>query len=92
MAKHTLYYYIFANAIGYVLSKISECSAYSIMYRVFILVQAQILECVSSGTIRKFEWILRQFKEETRRLSSAKSSFVTQKWRKIRRNCVLRNF
>ena len=31
------------------------------------------LECVSSGTIRKFEWILRQFKEETRRLSSAKS-------------------
>ena len=32
-----------------------------------------ILECVSSGTIRKFEWILRQFKEETRRLSSAKS-------------------
>ena len=38
------------------------------------------LECVSSGTICKFEWILRQFKEETRRLSSAKSSFVTQKW------------
>ena len=33
---------------------------------------------VSSGTIRKFEWILRQFKEETRRLSSAKSSLVTQ--------------
>ena len=31
------------------------------------------LECVSSGTIRKFEQILRQFKEETRRLSSAKS-------------------
>ena len=31
--------------------------------------------------IRKFEWILRQFKEETRRLSSAKSSLVTQKWR-----------
>ena len=32
-----------------------------------------LLECVSSGTIRKFEWIFRQFKEETRRLSSAKS-------------------
>ena len=32
-----------------------------------------VLECVSSGTIRRFEWILRQFKEETRRLSSAKS-------------------
>ena len=39
------------------------------------------LECVSSGTIRKFEWIFRQFKEETRRLSSAKSSLVTQKLR-----------
>ena len=35
--------------------------------------QLKSLECVSSGTIRKFEWILRQFKEETRRLSSAKS-------------------
>ena len=31
------------------------------------------LERVSSGTIRRFEWIFRQFKEETRRLSSAKS-------------------
>ena len=31
------------------------------------------LECVSSGTIRRPKWILRQFKEETRRLSSAKS-------------------
>ena len=50
------------------------------------------LECVSSGTIRKFEQILRQFKEETRRLSSAKSSFVTQKWRSDARNCRLRNF
>ena len=39
------------------------------------------LECVSSGTIRRPKWILRQFKEETRRLSSAKSSLVTQKWR-----------
>ena len=32
-----------------------------------------VLECVSKREIRKFEWILRQFKEETRRLSSAKS-------------------
>ena len=39
------------------------------------------LECVSSGTIRRPKWILRQFKEETRRLSSAKSSLVAQKWR-----------
>ena len=31
------------------------------------------LGCVSKRKIRKFEWILRQFKEETRRLSSAKS-------------------
>ena len=51
-----------------------------------------LLECVSKRKIRKFEWILRQFKEETRRLSSAKSSFVTQKWRKRRRNCGLGNF
>ena len=50
------------------------------------------LECVSKREIRRFEWIFRQFKEETRRLSSAKSSFVTQKWRKRRRNCGLRNF
>ncbi len=52
----------------------------------------QGLECVSSGTIRKFEQIFCQFKEETRRLSSAKSSFVTQKWRSDARNCRLRNF
>ena len=50
------------------------------------------LECVSSGTIRKFEQILRQFKEETRRLSSTKSSFVTQKWHSDARNCGLGNF
>ena len=57
------------------------------MYHDFLL-----LECVSNGTIRRFEWILRQFKEEIRRLSSAKSSLVTQKWRSDARNCVLRNF
>ena len=31
------------------------------MYHDFLL-----LECVSGGTIRRFEWILRQFKEEVR--------------------------
>ena len=50
------------------------------------------LECVSSRTIRRPKWILRQLKEETRRLSSAKSSLVTQKRRSDARNCVLRNF
>ena len=57
------------------------------MYHDFLL-----LKCVSNGTIRRFEWIFRQFKEEIRRLSSAKSSLVTQKWRSDARNCVLRNF
>ena len=33
----------------------------------------RLLECVSKREIRKFGQILRQFKEETRRLSSAKS-------------------
>ena len=51
------------------------------MLRAVIVVLRHTLECVSSGTIRKFEWIFRQFKEEIRRLSSAKSSLVTQKWR-----------
>ena len=54
--------------------------------------QQKLVECVSSGTIHKFEQILCQFKEKTRRLSSAKSSLVTQKWRSDARNCVLRNF
>ena len=49
------------------------------------------LECVSSRTIRRPKWILRQFKEETRRLSSAKSNLVTQKRRSDARYCVLRN-
>ncbi len=57
------------------------------MYHDFLL-----LECVSNGTIRRPKWILRQFKEETRRLSSAKSSLVTQKWRSDARNCILQNF
>ena len=51
-----------------------------------------LLERVSNGTIRRGEWILRQFKEEIRRLNSAKSSLVTQKRRSGARNCVLRNF
>ena len=53
------------------------------------------LECVSSGTIRKFEWILRQFKEETRRLSSAKSRVddteMAQKTPKLRIREFLRH-
>ena len=53
------------------------------------------LECVSSGTIRKFEWILRQFKEETRRLSSAKSRIddaeMAQKTPKLRIREFLRH-
>ena len=57
-----------------------------------VLIGTEVSRCVSSGTIRKFEWILRQFKEETRRLSSAKSSLVTQKWRSDARNCGLGNF
>ena len=31
--------------------------------RAVIVVLRHTLECVSSGTIRKFEWIFRQFKE-----------------------------
>ena len=57
------------------------------MYHDFLL-----LECVSGGTIRRPKWILRQFKEEIRRLGSAKSSLVAQKWRSDARNCLLRNF
>ena len=57
------------------------------MYYDFLL-----LECVSSGTIRRFEWILHQFKEEIRRLNSAKSSLVAQKRRSDARNCLLKNF
>ena len=34
---------------------------------------SKTLEYVSKREIRKFEWIFRQFKEEIRRLSSAKS-------------------
>ena len=53
------------------------------------------LECVASGTIRKFEWILRQFKEETRRLSSAKSRVddaeMAQKTPKLRIREFLRH-
>lgn len=52
---------------------------------------ASDLECVSSGTIRKFEWIFRPFKETPRRLSSAKSREVTQR-RRSRRNCGLGDF
>ena len=53
------------------------------------------LECVSSGTIRRPKWILRQFKEETRRLSSAKSRVddaeMAQKTPKLRIREFLRH-
>ena len=53
------------------------------------------LECVSSGTIRKFEQILCQFKEETRRLSSAKSRVddaeMAQRYPKLRIKEFLRH-
>ena len=53
------------------------------------------LECVSKRKIRKFEWILRQFKEETRRLSSAKSRVddaeMAQKTPKLRIREFLRH-
>ena len=54
-----------------------------------------LLECVSKRKIRKFEWILRQFKEETRRLSSAKSRVddaeMAQKTPKLRIREFLRH-
>ena len=53
------------------------------------------LEGVSKRKIRKFEWILRQFKEETRRLSSAKSRVddaeMAQKTPKLRIREFLRH-
>ncbi len=53
------------------------------------------LECVSKREIRKFEQILCQFKEETRRLSSAKSRVddaeMTQKMPKLRIKEFLRH-
>ena len=58
-------------------------------------VQLYVLECVSKRKIRKFEWILRQFKEETRRLSSAKSRVddaeMAQKTPKLRIREFLRH-
>ena len=53
------------------------------------------LECVSKREISKFEQILRQFKEETRRLSSAKSRVddaeMAQKMPKLRIKEFLRH-
>ena len=55
----------------------------------------EILECVSKREIRKFEQILCQFKEETRRLSSAKSRVddaeMAQKMPKLRIKEFLRH-
>ena len=54
-----------------------------------------MLECVSKREIRKFEQILCQFKEETRRLSSAKSRVddaeMAQKMPKLRIKEFLRH-
>ena len=53
------------------------------------------LECVSKREISKFEQILRQFKEETRRLSSAKSRVddaeMAQRYPKLRIKEFLRH-
>ena len=59
------------------------------------ILTVHFLECVSKRKIRKFEWILRQFKEETRRLSSAKSRVddaeMAQKTPKLRIREFLRH-
>ena len=56
---------------------------------------SEALECVSKREIRKFEQILCQFKEETRRLSSAKSRVddaeMAQKMPKLRIKEFLRH-
>ena len=58
-------------------------------------VNHDVLECASKRKIRKVEWILRQFKEETRRLSSAKSRVddaeMAQKTPKLRIREFLRH-
>jgi hypothetical protein len=63
--------------------------------RAVIVVLRHTLECVSKRKIRKFEWILRQFKEETRWLSSAKSRVddaeMAQKTPKLRIREFLRH-
>ena len=61
----------------------------------FSICRSQLLECVSKREIRKFEQILCQFKEETRRLSSAKSRVddaeMAQKMPKLRIKEFLRH-
>ena len=63
--------------------------------RCALYLSQNILECVSKREIRKFEQILCQFKEETRRLSSAKSRVddaeMAQKMPKLRINEFLRH-
>ena len=52
----------------------------------------EILECVSKREIRKFEQILCQFKEETRRLSSAKSRVDDAEMAQRRPNLRIKEF
>ena len=63
--------------------------------RCALYLSQNILECVSKREIRKFEQILCQFKEETRRLSSAKSRVddaeMAQKMPKLRIKEFLRH-
>ena len=67
----------------------------AIMLRFLPYLTAKAIERVSKRKIRKFEWILRQFKEETRRLSSAKSRVddaeMAQKTPKLRIREFLRH-
>ena len=69
-------------------------SDYELLSTVYMVISL-VLECVSKRKIRKFEWILRQFKEETRRLSSAKSRVddaeMAQKTPKLRIREFLRH-
>ena len=69
--------------------------AIRIIIRVLFAYSRLKLECVSKREIRKFEQILCQFKEETRRLSSAKSRVddaeMAQKTPKLRIKEFLRH-
>ena len=69
--------------------------AIRIIIRVLFAYSRLKLECVSKREIRKFEQILCQFKEETRRLSSAKSRVddaeMAQKMPKLRIKEFLRH-
>ena len=75
---------------------VEECGAYLAPWVFFTFgLFTDRLECVSKREIRKFEWIFRQFKEEIRRLSSAKSRIddaeMTEKTPKLRIKEFLRH-